>query len=140
MWNANAGVCTKCNAEPPLTITPKDYIRKYTDNSEIRIQAPRDLKRNLRQRYEIFYRPIKRARATSYKSQKKKKILPKKKKRFEYGNVITESLIVLDDSLFPFRDKLNCAVKLEKPSYLEVLPQEDGMEGYIQWHWIKRHS
>jgi hypothetical protein len=72
--------------------------------------------------------------------KKKKKILPKKKKRFEYGNVITESLIVLDDSLFPFRDKLNCAVKLEKPSYLEVLPQEDGMEGYIQWHWIKRHS
>jgi len=46
--------------------------------------------------------------------------------------VITESLIALDDSLLPLRDKLNYAVKFKKPSYLEVLPQEDGMEGYIQ--------
>jgi len=58
--------------------------------------------------------------------------MPKKKKHFEDGNVITESLIVADDSSFPLRDKLNYAVKLKKPRYLEVLPQQDGMEGYIQ--------
>lgn len=50
MRNANVGVGKKCNAEPLLIITPKDYIRKYTDNSEIRIHAAQDLKRNLRQR------------------------------------------------------------------------------------------
>jgi hypothetical protein len=58
--------------------------------------------------------------------------MPKKKKHFEDGNVITVSLIVADDSSFPLRDKPNYAVKLKKPSYLEVLPQQDGMEGYIQ--------
>jgi hypothetical protein len=47
-------------------------------------------------------------------------------------NVITESLIVANNSSFPLRDKLNNAVKLKKPSYLEVLPQQDGMEGYIK--------
>jgi len=52
-------------------ITPKDYIRKYTDNREIHIHAAQDLKCNLRQRYEIFYKPIKRPRAASCKSQKK---------------------------------------------------------------------
>ena len=71
MCNANAGVYKKRNAEPLLMITPKDCICKYTDNKEIRIHAAQDLKRNLQQRYEIFYKPIKRARATSYKSQKK---------------------------------------------------------------------
>jgi hypothetical protein len=50
MCNANVGVGKKCNAEPLLMITPKDYIRKYTDNSEIRIHAGQDLKHNLRQR------------------------------------------------------------------------------------------
>jgi len=71
MCNANVGVGKKYNADPLLMITPKDYIRKYTDNKEIRIHAATDLKRNLRRRYEIFYMPIERARATSYTSQKK---------------------------------------------------------------------
>jgi hypothetical protein len=84
--NANVGIGKKCNAEPLLMITSKDYISKY-NNSEIRIHAAQDLKRNLPQRYEIFYTHIKRARATSYRSQKK---IPKKMKHFEDGNVITE--------------------------------------------------
>jgi len=46
--------------------------------------------------------------------------------------MITESLTVADDSSFSLRDKMNYAVTLKKPSYLEVLPQQDGMEGYIQ--------
>jgi hypothetical protein len=64
----------KCNAESLLMITPKDHIRKYlyTDHNEGRTQAAQGLKRYLRQRYEIFYKPIKRATATSYRSQKKK--------------------------------------------------------------------
>jgi hypothetical protein len=61
MCNANVGVGKKCDVEPFLMITSKDYIRKYTDNSAICIHAAHDLKRNLRQRYEIFYKPSKRA-------------------------------------------------------------------------------
>jgi len=68
MCNANVSVGKTCNAEPLLIITPRDYIRKYIDNSEIRTHADQHLKCNLRQRYEIFYKPIKRARATSYNS------------------------------------------------------------------------
>jgi hypothetical protein len=42
-----------------------------------------------------------------------KQILPKKKKHFEDGNVIIESLIVADGSSFnTFRDKLKYAIKL----------------------------
>lgn len=59
MCNANAGVCKKCKAESLLMITPKDYIRKYTDNTKICIHAAQDLKRNLQQRYEIFKRLLK---------------------------------------------------------------------------------
>jgi hypothetical protein len=49
MCNANVGVGKKCNAQPLLMITPKDYIHKYTGNGEIRTHAGQDLKRNFRQ-------------------------------------------------------------------------------------------
>lgn len=86
--NATVAASKKCNAEQDFMTMHKDYIRKYSDNSESYTNKAEDLKRNLRSRQAIFPKFTNKAKVATITSYKITENLAMKKKAFERGTVI----------------------------------------------------
>jgi hypothetical protein len=100
----------------------KGYVSKYPDNSEMRGNKAKNLKRNLRSRQAIFPKPIpiNKAKMATTASYGITQILAKKKP-FEDGSVMKQCLDVAGGSLHnSFKNKDKCTVQLMSSSYLEV--------------------
>jgi hypothetical protein len=116
----------KYNGEHLFMDMHKDYITKYPHHSEMHEYEVEEFERNLRWLQAIFYKskPINKTKAATIASYKSTEILGKKSP-FSDANVITESLVVVGDSLFnDLQRKLKYAMQLSRFNYLEVLPQE----------------